>query len=153
MRIGLTLLLATAALSLAGAHVASADARPPYTGMPRPGDAVRLDATVGGQKAAWAYVDRQWLERYLQVTIDAAGAGKPYDDSEVQNQLSAIAKHVTPVPNGTRAAVEEVADFQYGGRADTEVRVMVAEGPMKGRELWTTCAELVDSAGHPFVRV
>ena len=134
-------------------HAASADPKPPYYNTPRVGDAVRLDGTVGGQKTAWAYVDRQWLERYLQVTIDAAAYNRPYDDVEVQTQLAAIAKHVMPVPNGTQASVEEVAEFQYDGRADTEVRVMVSQGPLKGREIWTTCAELVDPAGHPYLRV
>ena len=129
------------------------DTRPPYTGMPKVGDAVRLDGTTGGQKIAWAYVDRSWLERYLQVTIDAAAANSPYDDAKVQNSLTTIAQHVTTVPDGTAATIEEVMEFSYGGRTDTEARVMISVGPLKGRELWTTCAELVDSAGHPFVRV
>ena len=143
--------VACAAILRAGA--AWGDPKIPYAHTPRPGDAVRLDGTAGGQKAAWAYVDRMWLERYLQVTIDAAAANRPYEDGEVQNQLNAIAKHVTEVPDSTPATVDEVDTFQYGGRADVEVRVMVAQGALRGREFWTTCGELVDSAGHPFLHM
>ena len=125
----------------------------PYTTIPTVGQAVRLDGTPGGAKTAWAYVDLHWLERYLGVTIDAAAANRQYTDIEVQNQLSAIADHVTVVSNGTKASVEAVQSFLYGGHQDTEVRVMIGEGPMRGRELWTTCAELVDSAGHPYLRM
>ena len=143
-----------AALVIAcGSAGALADSPAPYTTQPRTGDAVRLDGTLGGSKTAWAYADRKWLERYLQVTIEAAAANRSYTDSQVQAQLATIADHVVPIPNGTTALVETVQAFSYGGRADVEVRVMLQEGPMRGRELWTTCAELVDSAGHPFLRM
>ncbi len=144
-------IVAVSLLALGG--LARADVRPPYAGTPKVGDAVRLDGTAGGQNVAWAYVDRSWLERYLQMTIDAAAANRPYDDAQVQNRLSTIANHVSPVPNGTAAVVEEVAAFAYGGKSDVEARVMIVGGPLRGRELWTTCAELVDSAGHPFLRM
>jgi len=137
-----------------GASQASADSpKAPYSTIPTVGQAVRLDGTPGGAKTAWAYVDLHWLERYLDVTIDAAAANRTYTDMEVQNQLSAIADHVTVVPNGTKASVEAVQSFSYGGRQDMEVRVMIGEGAMRGRELWTTCAELVDSTGHPYLRM
>jgi len=134
-------------------HAASADSPAPYRSMPRQGDNVRLDGTLGGAATAWAYADRKWLERYLQVTIDAAAANRSYTDSQVQGQLATVADHVMPIPNGTGAQVETVQSFSYGGRADTEVRVMIKDGPLKGREVWTTCAEMVDSAGHPFLRM
>jgi len=140
------------AASFAGER-ALADANAPYGHEPRVGDVVRLDGTLGGQRTAWAYSDRTWLEKYLQVTIDAAAANRQYADSHVQTELASIANHVMPVPNGTGGQVETVSPFAYGGRVDTEVRVMLTDGPMKGRELWTTCAELVDSAGHPFLRM
>jgi len=52
---------------------------------------VRLDGTRGGQRTAWAYSDRTWLEKYLQVTIDAAAANRQYADSHVQTELASIA--------------------------------------------------------------
>ena len=140
------------ALMLFG-QVAKADSPAPYRSMPKQGDNVRLDGTLGGAVTAWAYADRKWLERYLQVTIDAAAANRSYTDSQVQGQLATVADHVMPIPNGTTAQVETVQSFSYGGRADTEVRVMIKDGPLKGREVWTTCAELVDSAGHPFLQM
>ena len=147
------MMLASSGATLLAGHAASADSPAPYRSMPNQGDTVRLDGTLGGASTAWAYADRKWLERYLQVTIDAAAANRSYTDSQVQAQLATIADHVMPIPNGTAALVETVQSFSYGGRADTEVRVMIKDGPMKGREVWTTCAELVDSAGHPFLRM
>jgi hypothetical protein len=138
---------------LTGSASFAADAKAPYHSMPVPGHTVRLDGTLGGAKTAWAYVDRHWLDKYLEVTIDAAGYDRQYGDAAVQNQLSAVADHVTVVPNGTKASVETVEPFSYGGRQDVVVRVMIEDGPMRGRELWTTCAELVDSAGHPYLRM
>lgn len=145
--------LAAVGASLLIGHQAFADSPAPYRTMPKQGDTVRLDGTLGGAATAWAYADRKWLERYLQVTIDAAAANRQYSDSQVQGQLATVADHVMPVPNGTAAQVESVQSFSYGGRADTEVRVMIKDGPLKGREVWTTCAELVDSAGHPFLQM
>jgi hypothetical protein len=115
------------------------------------GETVRLDGTPGGAKSAWAYFDQQWLEQYLKVTVDAAAANRPYSDEA--DRLNLIAAHVTTVPNGTKASIENVQEFSYGGRVDVEVRVLIQDGPQRGRELWTTCAELVDSAGHPFVHM
>lgn len=147
------LAIAVAGLVAIAGSPALADSPPPYNAQPRLGDTVRLDGTLGGAKTAWAYADRSWLEKYLQVTIDAAAANRSYTDSQVQGKLASIADHVMPVPNGTTAMVEAIQAFSYGGRADVEVRVMLKDGPMRGRELWTTCAELVDSAGHPFLRM
>lgn len=148
-----SLVFATALLCVAmsATRARAQTSTPPYAHEPRAGDSVRLDGTLGGAKTAWAYFDRQWLERYLQVTIDAAAANRSYTDTEVQNKLAAVANHVTPIPDGTLASVETVQAFTYNGRADTEVRVMIEQGPMRGRELWTTCAELVDASGHSFL--
>ena len=150
--IAFAIAFASAAL-IVSSHTVRADSPAPYRSMPKQGDTVRLDGTLGGASTAWAYADRKWLERYLQVTIDAAAANRSYTDSQVQSQLATVADHVMPVPDGTAAQVETVQPFSYGGRADTEVRVMIKDGPLKGRELWTTCAELVDSAGHPFLQM
>lgn len=154
LRSAVVVAFAFAVLYVTPASHASADSvKPPYTSAPTVGQAVRLDGTLGGAKTAWAYHDQHWLERFLAVTIDAASANRQYTDMEVQNQLNVIADHVTVVPNGTKASVESVQSFTYGGRQDMEVRVMIEEGRMRGRELWTTCAELVDSAGHPYLRM
>ena len=142
---------ALACVAMTATHASAQNATAPYAREPLAGDSVRLDGTLGGAKTAWAYVDRHWLERYLQVTIDAAAANRSYTDTEVQNNLASVANHVTPIPDGTLASVEAVQQFTYNGRADTEVRVMIAQGPMRGRELWTTCAELVDASGHSFL--
>jgi len=149
----IVVLTSSLAMTILSSDRVLADSPAPYRTTPKPGDSVRLDGTLGGASTAWAYVERKCLERYLQVTIDAAAANRSYTDSQVQGQLATVADHVIPVPNGTPAQVETVQSFAYGGRADTEVRVMIKDGPMKGREVWTTCAELVDSAGHPFLQM
>jgi hypothetical protein len=141
-------IVALAALALQDA--ALADSASPYTHVPVPGTIVRLDGTMGGASQAWAYADQLWLEQYLRDTIDAASANKPYSD--MSGELNKVASHVTRVANGTPAAVETVEPFSYGGRIDVEIRVLVQSGPQKGQELWTTCAEVVDSAGHPFTK-
>jgi hypothetical protein len=123
----------------------------PYVRTPAAQEQVRFDGTLGGAKTAWAYPDRTWLEEYLRITIDAAAANAPY--SEVSKKFDRLAGHVVQLSNGTRATVEEVRPFSYGGRTDAEVRALVTEGPQRGRELWTTCGELVDDAGHSFVRI
>jgi hypothetical protein len=150
MRYAASMLVAVVCLLSAPAL---ADSKVPYVHTPSSGDSVRLDGTLGGAKTAWAYVDKKWLDKYLEVTIDAAGADRAYGDTEVQAQLSTIATHVIPIPNGTKASVESVEPFSYGGHQDLEIRVMLVDGPMRGRELWTTCAELVDSAGHSYLRM
>ena len=132
-------------------RVARAQNAIPYSRVPGPGDSVRLDGSLGGAKTAWAYFDKHWLEEYLKATIDAAAANKEY--AQMSDSLSRVAGHVTEVANGTKASVETVEPFTYNGRTDIEVRVLVGEGTQKGRELWTTCAELVDSAGHRYVRL
>jgi hypothetical protein len=148
-------IIAIAAAALAAAWFASgapavADgAKAPYARLPAPGDTVRLDGSLGGGSTAWAYYDQSWLEQYLKVTIDAAAAGEQY--ANVAGQLSTIASHVTAIPNGTTASVETVQPFSYDGRLDVEVRVRIEAGAQNGRELWTTCAELVDSAGHRYL--
>ena len=137
----------------AGALAASPppQALPPYSHLPSPGNTVRLDGTLGGASTAWAYADRDWLEQYLKLTIDAAASREAYNAAAIP--LQRIAEHVTAVPNGTSADVEDVQPFSYGSRLDVEVRVLVQDGPMRGRELWTTCGELVDSSGHSFLRM
>jgi hypothetical protein len=127
------------------------DPKAPYEHVPAPADTVRLDGSLGGAKFAWAYPDRKWLDQFLQVTIDAAAEAKDY--SQESDRLHLIAPHVTQVANGTKASVESIQPFAYRGHIDVEVRVLVQEGPQRGQELWTTCAELVDNAGHRFVRL
>jgi hypothetical protein len=121
----------------------------PYARLPAPGDSVRLDGSLGGGSTAWAYADRAWLEQYLDITISAAQTRESY--AAASEPLSRVATHVTAVPNGTPATVETVQPYSYDGRLDVEVRVLVQTGPLKGRELWTTCGELVDNAGHRYL--
>ena len=143
---------AIAAAICAGDSAARADSTPaPYSHLPTPGDVVHLDGSLGGATTAWAYADQFWLEEYLKVTIDAAASNEQY--SAATEALDRISSHVTPVPNGVKAYVETLQPFSYKGRLDVEVRVSVQEGPLKGRELWTTCAELVDPAGHRYLRM
>lgn len=144
------LLLVLAFIAASVLPAGAADPKAPYEHLPAPGDTVRLDGSMGGAKSAWAYHDRSWLDQYLQVTIDAAAEAKDY--SQESDRLHAVAPHVVQVPNGTKAAVESIQPFAYRNHIDVEVRVLVQEGPQRGQELWTTCAEMVDAAGHPFVR-
>jgi len=138
-------------LLLSGGHADAARSKTPYARIPSVGDTVRLDGTVGGSKAAWAYYEQAWLESYLRATIDAAEANKPYSD--MTDQINRVAAHVVSVANGTKASVEVVQPFTYKEKMDMEVRVLLQEGPHRGREVWTTCGEVVDSSGHPFVRM
>jgi hypothetical protein len=143
--------IALAAIAVLAMRTASfANNAAPYTHVPVPGDSVRLDGTMGGATEAWAYADQNWLEEYLRATIDAAASNKPYSDMTAE--LNRVASHVTRVSNGTPGSIEAVEPFSYDGRIDVEIRVLVQSGPLKGRELWTTCAEVVDSAGHPYMK-
>jgi hypothetical protein len=139
-------LCATAASVLADTTSAA-----PYSHLPAPGETVRLDGGLGGASTAWGYADQFWLEQYLKTTIDAAASNEQYKDAAAS--LGPIAAHVTEIQNGTKASVETIQPFSYNGRLDVEARVLIEEGPKKGRELWTTCAELVDSAGHRYLRM
>lgn len=133
-------LAATAALAASG----------PYAKIPAKGDAVRFDASAGGQKIAWAYHDEQWLMSYLQVAFEAADSATGYSDA--QSKLDRVADHVVSVDNGTRGTVEDVKPVRVRNHEDVEVRVMVEDGKLQGQELWTTCAELVDKDGHAFLK-
>src|SRR5450755_2875955 len=88
---------AAAALASAGAAAAAADPTPipvqsppasPYSHVPIPGNRVTFDGTVGGQKTAWAYYSRFWLEHYLSVTVDASEFA--IQGSDLDNELGRI---------------------------------------------------------------
>ena len=49
--------------------------------------------------------------------------------------------------------VDSVQPYKYRDRLDLEVRVNVSDGPLRGKDVWTTAAELVDSAGLPYVKI
>lgn len=138
-----------AALSALATTALADGPKAPYARLPAQGDSVRLDGSLGGGSTAWAYADRTWLEQYLNVTIDASQSGESY--AAASDQLSRIATHVTAVPNGTQATIETVQPYSYEGHLDVEARVLIQTGSLKGRELWTTCGELVDNAGHRYL--
>jgi hypothetical protein len=123
----------------------------PYDRVPIPGNTVVFDGTIGGQRTAWAYFSQFWLERYLSVTVDAAEFA--VQGTSLDNELNTIADHVITFPNGTHGRVESIQPYHYKDRLDLEVRVSVADGPMRGKDVWTTAAELTDGAGHPYVKM
>jgi len=122
----------------------------PYRRIPNIGEAVRLDGSVGGVSKAWAYYQQADLESYLRITIDGAADKASYD--EMQDALGDVAHKVVSIGNGTRASVEEIEPYDYRGRNDVEVRVIVDEGNLQGRDVWTTLGELTDNSGQTFVR-
>lgn len=123
----------------------------PYARVPVPGNRVSFDGTVGGQRTAWAYYSQFWLERYLSVTVDASEFA--VSGSALDSELNTIADHVITFPNGTHGVVESIQPYHYKDRLDLEVRVLISDGPMSGKDVWTTAAELVDGAGHTYVRM
>jgi hypothetical protein len=149
-----------AALASGSATIAIADQTPvpvqssapsPYGHVPVPGNRVTFDGTVGGQKTAWAYYSQFWLERYLSVTVDASEfmiQGTALDD-----ELGKIAAHVITFPNGTHGTVDSIQPYKYRDRLDLEVRVSLTDGPLRGKDVWTTAAELVDGSGLPYVKI
>jgi hypothetical protein len=160
-RIGMAVAIsATAALLIAlPAAQGRADTTPspqaspasPYARVPVPGNPVVFDGTVGGQRTAWAYFSQFWLERYLSVTVDAAEFA--VQGTSLDNELNTIADHVITFPNGTHGKVDSIQPYHYKDRLDLEVRVSVSDGPMRGKDVWTTAAELTDGAGHPYVKM
>jgi hypothetical protein len=151
---------AAAALASASAAAAVADPTPmpvqsepasPYSHVPIPGNRVAFDGTVGGQKTAWAYYSRFWLEKYLSVTVDASEFA--LQGGQLDDELGRISSHVITFPNGTHATVDSIQPFKYRDRLDLEVRVTVNDGALRGKDVWTTAAELVDGAGLPFVKI
>jgi hypothetical protein len=151
---------AATVLASGSAMVATADQTPapgqssapsPYGHVPVPGNRVTFDGTVGGQKTAWAYYSQFWLERYLSVTVDASEfmiQGTALDD-----ELGKISNHVITFPNGTHGTVDSIQPYKYRDRLDLEVRVSLTDGSLRGKDVWTTAAELVDGAGHPYVKI
>jgi hypothetical protein len=123
----------------------------PYGHVPVPGNHVSFDGTVGGQKTAWAYYSQFWLERYLSVTVDASEFA--IQGSDLDNELGRIASHVITFPNGTHGTVDSIIPYRYKDRLDLEVRVNISNGSLRGRDVWTTAAELVDGAGLPYVKI
>jgi len=122
----------------------------PYARMPSKGDTVRFDGSVGGEKFGWAFYNEYWLQTYLRFTIEAARNPSVYSKS--QAALAEIGHHALELPNGTQGLVEEVKAFQYGGREDVQVRVLVQNGDLHGSEVWTTAAELVDKSGKVYLK-
>ncbi|HLJ83339.1 MAG TPA: hypothetical protein VKT51_04065 [Candidatus Eremiobacteraceae bacterium] len=148
-----TLLIAMPAVQSRADTSPSPQATPasPYGRVPVPGNTVVFDGTVGGQRTAWAYFSQFWLERYLSVTVDAAEFA--VQGTSLDNELNTISDHVITFPNGTRGTVESIQPYHYKDRLDLEVRISVSSGPMRGKDVWTTAAELTDGTGHPYVKM
>jgi hypothetical protein len=153
-------IFAATALASGGAAIAAADQTPipvqsaaasPYGHVPVPGNRVTFDGTVGGQKTAWAYYSQFWLERYLSVTVDASEF--MIQGTALDTELGRIASHVITFPNGTHGTVDSIQPYKYRDRLDLEVRVSLTDGPLRGKDVWTTAAELVDSSGLPYVKI
>jgi hypothetical protein len=151
-----------AAMGLASVSAALASAQPtpipvqsapssPYGHVPIPHDRVTFDGTVGGQKTAWAYYSQFWLEHYLSVTVDASEFA--IQGTALDNELGRISNHVITFPNGTHGTVDSIQPYKYRDRLDLEVRVNISEGSLRGKDVWTTAAELVDGAGNPYVKI
>ena len=138
-----------AAIAVSAQHAAAASASP-YARLPAQGDAVRLDGSVGDEKFAWAFYSEYWLQTYLRFTIEAAHNPQVYSKS--QAALGVIGSHALVIPNGTRGVVEALTPFEYAGREDVQVRVMVQDGDLRGSEVWTTAGELVDSTGKMYLK-
>jgi hypothetical protein len=153
-------IFAATALASGGATIATADPTPipvqsaaasPYGHVPVPGNRVAFDGTVGGQKTAWAYYSQFWLERYLSVTVDASEF--MIQGTALDNELGRISNHVITFPNGTHGTVDSIQPYKYRDRLDLEVRVTLTDGALRGKDVWTTAAELVDSSGLPYVKI
>jgi hypothetical protein len=156
----LVVICVATAFASGGVTIAAADQTPipvqssaasPYGHVPVPGNRVTFDGTVGGQKTAWAYYSQFWLERYLSVTVDASEfmiQGTALDD-----QLGQISNHVITFPNGTHGTVDSIQPYKYRDRLDLEVRVSLTDGALRGKDVWTTAAELVDGSGLPYVKI
>jgi len=142
----ITALALVSSVNVAGAAASTS----PYARTPKEGDSVRFDGSVGGEKFAWAFYSEYWLQTYLRFTIEVARNPSVYRKS--QAALAAIAEHALNFPNGTQGVVEEVKVFDYGGREDVEVRVLVQNGNLKGSEVWTTAGELVDNMGKLYLK-
>jgi hypothetical protein len=153
-------IFAAAALASSDVAIGSADQTPipvqsapasPYSHVPVPGNRVTFDGTIGGQKTAWAYYSQFWLERYLSVTVDASEFA--IQGSALDDELGRISSHVITFPNGTHATVDSIQPYKYRDRLDLEVRVSLTDGQLRGKDVWTTAAELVDGSGLPYVKI
>src|SRR5271166_262199 len=144
-----SIVISLACLALALSPVVAA-ATNPYPRVPAVGAQVRFDGSVGDESFAWAFFNEYWLQTYLRFTIEAARNPSVYAKS--QTALTAIGQHTLVLSNGTRAVVEEVKPYEYGGREDVQVRVMVQDGDLRGNEVWTTAGELVDSTGKTYLK-
>jgi hypothetical protein len=145
-----TVVAVCALFALFAASPLTASAASPYGRSPSKGDSVRFDGSVGGETFGWGFYNEYWLQTYLRFTIEAARNPQIYTNS--QAAVAAIGEHALVIPNGTRGVVEEVKSFDYGGRQDVQVRVMVQDGNLRGGEVWTTAGELVDSTGKNYLK-
>lgn len=122
----------------------------PYTHAPRAGDQVRFDTSSSGQRQAWGFSQLAWLESFLRLSFEAAQNGKAAADSS--SEVEKARDRAVTIDNGVRGVVTEVRAFRYRDHSDVTVHVLVRDGPMQNRMVWTTPAELVDAAGHRFLR-
>ncbi|HLW38034.1 MAG TPA: hypothetical protein VKR99_06360 [Candidatus Eremiobacteraceae bacterium] len=122
----------------------------PYSHAPKPGDQVRFDASSSGQHSAWAYPDQGWLETFLRASIDASLSGAKSD--EQQPAVDRARQRSLAVDNGTQGLVGEVHPFRYRDHDDTEVQVLIKQGPLRNHVYWTTAAELADPNGRKYLK-
>ncbi|MDQ6766986.1 MAG: hypothetical protein M3Z41_04170 [Candidatus Eremiobacteraeota bacterium] len=125
-------------------------ANDPYARLPAVGDRVRFDASVGGERMAWAYPSLNYLEAFLRSTIDAALSSTSYED--YQKKMGLVLGHSLTLANGAQGTVQHVQRFYYRDHQDVEVQVRVDSGQLSHSVVWTTPAELVDSSGHKYLR-
>ncbi|MDQ6780463.1 MAG: hypothetical protein M3Z37_04830 [Candidatus Eremiobacteraeota bacterium] len=141
--------IALVALSIA-ASVLLCAAAAPYAHIPQAGDQVRFDASSSGQRQSWGFAQLAWLESFLRLSLEAAQGGGTAADSS--SQVEKARDRAVTLNNGVRGVVTEVRAFHYRDRNDVTVHVLVRDGPMQNRIVWTTPAELVDAAGHRYLR-
>ncbi len=141
-----------AGLILAGGLTAAARAASPspYAVLPRAGDSVRFDGSVGGERNAWAYPNQASLEAFLRSTIDASLQGASYE--QYAKSAAGILNTSLEIDGGTQGVVQRILAFAYRGHSDTEVQVRITSGPLARALVWTTPTELVDGGGHRYLR-
>lgn len=143
-----SVLVAMAIFALAAGASA---AKSPYSRLPAVGDVVRFNGPPTEKKQAWAYADRNWLEQFLQITIQMALSNSQYDPTS-HSPVKVVTDHASTLDNGIGGVVQHVEPYHYRDHEDVEVQVRVTSGPLRNRLLWTTPAELADSKGNKYLK-
>jgi hypothetical protein len=144
------LLLALAMFAILTVALAPHSLANPYVRVPKAGDQVRFDASHSGERSAWAYADQSALETFLRSSIDAALSGAQSEDQH--SAVTHARQRALAVDNGTQGLVGEVRAFHYRNHDDTEVQVLIKQGPLRNHIYWTTAAELTDANGRKYLK-